>query len=159
MTAQEVDYSKIEEIALDGIRLFKVMMRLEYALKDTGYAVHGQKQFVEVAWDQYANTRLDSTFWDKIKKAKEAEILILAPPKRQIVELGDNLGWGDAGPVSSIQELFGALRRVRNNLFHGGKSGDPDADRNAALYTAALFVIDQILQEDDILRTSFSGRY
>ena len=51
------------------------------------------------------------------------------------------------------------LRRVWNNLVYGGKSGDPDADRNTRLYAAALFVVDQILREDVGRRASFNGLY
>ena len=61
--------------------------------------------------------------------------------------------------MGSIQELIAALNGVRNNLFHGGKSGDPDGDRNADLIRAALYLVDQILKENDVLHTSFSGTY
>lgn len=159
MTAQEVDYSKIDEVADDGVRLFKVMMRLEFALKDAGYASSDRRQAAEVEWDRYANEKLGSAFWRKIKGAANAETLIQTPPKRQVVDQSGNLDWEKAGTVSSVQELVGALRRVRNNLFHGGKSGDPDSDRNAKLYVASLYVIDQILKEDDIVRTIFTGNY
>lgn len=36
MTVPEVDYSKIDEVSEEASRLFKVMMRLEFALKDVG---------------------------------------------------------------------------------------------------------------------------
>jgi hypothetical protein len=159
VTMQMADYSKIDEVSDKGIRLFKVMMRLEFALKDVGYARSGNRQAVGVDWDAYAKEKLGTAFWDKIKGAKEAEVLIQKPPKKQTVNQSCDLGWVECAQVSSIQDLFGAVRRVRNNLFHGGKSGDPDADRNTALYVAALFVIDQVLKEDDVLLTSFSGSY
>lgn len=154
-----VDYSRSESVNADGIRLFKVMMRLEFALKDTGYAVSGRRQAAEVAWDDYAKKRLGKDFWEKVKHAKDAKVLIEMPPKKQIVNQDGTLGWEECAEVSSIQDLLGAVRRVRNNLFHGGKSGDPDADRNASLYLAALFVINQALEHDDVLQTSFTGAY
>jgi len=135
------------------------MMRLEFALKDTGYAVAGRRQTAEVQWDRYANEKLGSEFWEKIKEATKVKALVQTPPKRQIVDQDGNLDWEEVGVVSCVQELVGALRRVRNNLFHGGKSGDPDACRNARLYSASLYVIDKILKEDDIIRTSFTGKY
>lgn len=159
MVAQEIDYSKIEEVSGAGIRLFKVMMRLEFALKDVGYAAAGRGQSAEVHWDRYANERLGAEFWTKIESENSAEALIQAPPKRQVVDGSGNLAWEQVGGVSSIQELIGALRRVRNNLFHGGKSGDPDAERNEVLFSASLYVIDQILKEDEMVRTSFTGNY
>ena len=156
---QMIDYSKIDEVTEDGVRLTKVLMRLEFALKDAGYVVAGQRQTAEVQWDRYANEKLGSAFWNKIKEATSAAALIESPPKRQVVDQGGNLAWEEAGAVKSVQELVGALRRVRNNLFHGGKSGDPDAERNARLYAASLYIIDQILREDDIVRTIFTGQY
>ncbi len=159
MTAQEVDYSKAENFSGQGVKLFKVMMRLEFALKDIGYGAPGRRQAAEVNWEKYTNEKLGVSFWEKIKAAPEVEILIKNPPKRQIIDQHGNLDWEQTGAVLSIQDLIGALRRVRNNLFHGGKSGDPDADRNTRLYAAALFVVDRILLEDDVLQTSFSGTY
>jgi hypothetical protein len=156
---QMIDYSKIDEVTEDGVRLTKILMRLEFALKDAGYVVAGQRQAAEVQWDRYANEKLGSAFWSKIKGATSAAALIETPPKRQVVDQGGNLAWEEAGAVESVQELVGALRRVRNNLFHGGKSGDPDAERNARLYAASLYIIDQILREDDIVRTIFTGQY
>lgn len=156
---KEVDYSKIDDVADKGIRLFKVMMRLEFALKDSGYASSGQRQAAEVNWDLYANKKLGATFFQRIKEDRDVEELIKAPPKKQTVDQGGNLHWEAANSVASVQELIGAVRRVRNNLFHGGKSGEPDADRNDRLYTASLHVIDRILKEDDEVRASFSGLY
>jgi len=159
LNEQMIDYSKIDEVTEDGVRLFKVFMRLEFALKDAGYVVAGQRQTTEVQWDRYANEKLGSAFWNKIKEATSSAALIETPPKRQIVDQEGNLAWEEAAAVESVQELVGALRRVRNNLFHGGKSGDPDAERNARLYAASLYIIDQILREDDIVRTIFTGQY
>lgn len=159
LTALEIDYSKAKNVSDQGVKLFMVMMRLEFALKDIGFGVPGRRQAAEVNWDHYTNEKLGSPFWEKIKVAPEVEALIKTPPKRQIIDLDGNLGWEHTGAVSSIQDLIGAVRRVRNNLFHGGKSGDPDADRNTLLYAAALFVVDRILREDDVLQTSFSGTY
>lgn len=159
MNDQEIDYSKIDEVTEDGVRLFKVLMRLEFALKDSGYVTPGHRQAAEVQWDCYANKKLGPAFWNEIKGATSAMVLIQTPPKRQVVDQGGNLGWEQTGAVTSVQELVGALRRVRNNLFHGGKSGGPDAEQNAKLYAASLYTIDQILKEDDIVQTSFTGHY
>ena len=159
MTAKKIDYSKSDDVSDQGVKLFKVMMRLEFALKDIGYCVPGRQQAAEVNWECYTNDKLGSPFWEMIKTAPEVQTLIETPPKKQIVDQGGSLVWQQPGAVSSIQDLIGATRRVRNNLFHGGKSGDPDADRNTRLYAAALFVVDQILRADDVLQTSFSGQY
>lgn len=162
MNSATVDYSKIADVSDNGVRLFKVMMRLEFALKDRGYLKtheNDKDTRVEIDWDQFANKCLGKEFWLKVKEFKEIATLIDTPPKHQIRAVSGNLDWEDAKPVTNIQELIGAVKRVRNNLFHGGKSGDPDRGRNEALYLCALFVIEQILLEDDHLHTIFSGNY
>ena len=159
MAAPKVDYSRIDNVSEEANRLFKVMMRLEFALKDLGFFASGRRAIAEVDWVRFANDQLDADFWQRIKVADEVQVLIHAPPKRQIVDKDGNLDWQDRGEVGSIQELIAALNGVRNNLFHGGKSGDPDGDRNADLIRAALYLVDQILKENDVLPTSFSGTY
>lgn len=159
MTIPEVDYSKIDDVSEEASRLFKVMMRLEFALKDAGFFVPGRRAVAEVDWVRFANDQLGADFWQSIKLADEIQVLINAPPKKQIVDERGHLIWQDRGEVVSVQELIAALNGVRNNLFHGGKSGDPDGNRNADLIRAALYLVDQVLKEHDVLHTSFSGAY
>ncbi|MEM6891058.1 MAG: hypothetical protein AAF636_23420 [Pseudomonadota bacterium] len=159
MTVQEVDYSKIDDVSEEASRLFKVMMRLEFALKDVGFFVPGRRAVAEVDWVRFANDQLGADFWQRIKSADEVQVLIHAPPKKQIVDDCGHLSWQDRGEVVSVQELIAALNGVRNNLLHGEKSGDPDSNRNADLIRAALYLVDQVLREDDVLHTSFSGAY
>lgn len=154
-----MDYSKVDEITEDGLRLFKVMMRLEFALKELGYCKQGKGQAVEVAWDKYANEKLGKQFFENIGASKNGKVLIDEPPKKQAIDQNGDLIWEKAGAVISVQELIGSFRRVRNNLFHGGKSGDPDRDRNDQLISGAIFVADQILKENDVLQTIFEGNY
>jgi hypothetical protein len=159
MTVTEVDYSKIDDVSEEANRLFKVMMRLEFALKDVGFFVPGRRAVAEVDWVRFANDQLGADFWRRIKGVDEVKVLIHSPPKRQIVDESGHLIWHDRGEVVSVQELIAALNGVRNNLFHGGKSGDPDGNRNADLIRAALYLVDLVLKEDDVLHTSFSGAY
>ena len=155
----EVSYKMIDEHPAKADRLFKVMMRLEFALKEKGYCRVKNSQSLQVAWDKFAKECLDSDFFKKINAGGTADVLIKTPPKRQIRDTEGRLTWEESGVVSNTQELIGSLRRVRNNLFHGGKSGDPDRDRNDELVRAALCVIDAILQYNDDLRTIFEGKY
>ena len=129
MTVAEVDYSKIEDVSEEASRLFKVMMRLEFALKDVGFFVPGRRALAEVDWVRFANDRLGADFWQSIKLADEVQVLIKAPPKKQIVDEKGHLIWQGRG------------------------------NRNADLIRAALYLVDQVLKEDDVLHTSFSGAY
>lgn len=159
MSEEKVDYSKADDVSKDGLRLFKIMMRLEFALKDQGYIKGNTGSAAEVAWDKYAKEKLGKPFFDKIKKTGRAEVLISKPPKRQTVNADSTLCWKQANQAQNITDLIMYLRRVRNNLFHGGKSGDPDSDRNAELFENSLFVIDEVLKFDFDLKTSFTGQY
>ena len=159
MEEQQINYSKINEVTAGGITLFKCMMRLEFAVKEAGYVRRGKNDAAEIDWDRYANEALGSGFWQRVREVEIVKPLIETPPKKQIVDVSGKLGWMDAAAVSSVQDLIGAVRRVRNNLFHGGKSGDPDAERNEKLYAASLKVIDLILKRDDVVKTVFTGEY
>jgi hypothetical protein len=162
LAARSAKWNRRNQWGGDGAyanRLFRVMMRLEFALKDVGFFTRGRRSLAEVDWVRFANDQLSADFWQRIKLAGEVQVLIKTPPRKQIVDKSGHLIWQDRGKVVSIQELIAALNGVRNNLFHGGKSGDPDGHRNADLIRAALYLIDQVLKEDDVLHTSFSGAY
>ncbi len=159
LVSVKVDYSKIDACPSESDRLFKVMMRLEFALKEIGCGRRGRGQVAEVDWDKFANERLGKKFFDEIKASGKAITLMEQPPKRQVINEQKSLSWEKVGAASNIQDFVGALRRVRNNLFHGGKSGDPDRDRNDALVKDALFAVDAILQYDSELQMMFEGKY
>ena len=72
---------------------------------------------------------------------------------------GSLLGWDEVKPVENCQELFGALRRVRNNLFHGGKSGDVDHDRNDELIENSVHILIEALKCHADVRLRFEGKY
>ena len=82
------------------------------------------------------------------------------PPKRQILDDRGKLEFSEAVAVTNVQELFGAVRRVRNNLFHGGKSGDPDQSRNNVLILESIYVLGEILKfVAPEFKMRFEGRY
>ncbi len=155
--SQEVDYSKIEVHPKNAIKLFKVMMRIEFAMKENGHAqAIGNR--IEITWDRYANEELGNEFFEAIRESGQAATLINAPPKRQTY-IDGYLDWEEVGNVQSVQNLIGAVRRVRNNLFHGGKGGDPDHERNEDLVEQSLYVIDQLLRKDFDIYLRFAGLY
>ena len=159
LVSVKVDYAKIEEYPAEADRLFKVMMRLEFALKEIGFCRAANNQNTGVDWDRFANERLGTPFFNTIIEEGTLCVLVQSPPKHQTIDDQGNLAWKTVAAVSNIQELVGSIRRVRNNLFHGGKSGDPDRDRNEDLVADALRVIDAVLKNDDDLRMMFEGLY
>jgi hypothetical protein len=139
----------------NAIILFFMFSRFEYALKRGGYV-----QWTEEAkpdWGRYARDHAallisisSSEFTDAVALLKDS------PPKKQIIRDG-HLDWGQDRSVSGFDfaRLLCLVRRVRNNLFHGGKVLELDGDRNQKLIDASIAVMDTILASDDSLRKTF----
>jgi hypothetical protein len=114
----------LRDPAIDRLafEFFKTFARFEYALKATGFhAGNGRK--AETNWDAFAK----SLNW-LFEKQHEGELgeavryILEQPPKVQMVNAAGELEWADVpetGPIA--RQLLLYVRRVRNNLFHGGK--------------------------------------
>ena len=101
---------------------FFVFARMEYALKATGRFVKHRRN-AEADWTKLASNlgnRFDEKATPGLKEA--VEYYRTHPPKKQVVQ-DDQLEWDDTLPdhTSDLDLLFAYVRRVRNNLFHGGK--------------------------------------
>lgn len=94
----------------------------------------------------------------KIREKDIAPTLLNTPPSKQVLSSDRTLDWEEGTSPQNVQELFGAVRRVRNNLVHGGKSGDEVSDRNDALVAEAIEVLKEALRWHDDLRSKFEGR-
>jgi hypothetical protein len=150
-----IDMSAANKVPPRGEEFFKVISRFEFALKDIGFARMGRDEVPEIKWDDFANG-LGREFYNKIKIEGVAPTLLSEPPRLQLIR-ANRLEWQDARPPSNVQELFGAVRRVRNNLFHGGKSGEADNQRSEKLIAEAIAVLQEALQASDNIRRSFEG--
>lgn len=104
-----------------------VFSRFEYALKRTTFLKKGAGSRAEADWDKFSATldkeiKLSDIESDEFRKA--TEYFFNHPPKKQIVSEEGGLEWKDE-IIPENQRNFGKLlmlvRRVRNNLFHGGK--------------------------------------
>ena len=151
-----INYQKIDNHPKEAVRFFKIMMRLEYALKVCGFA-EMTRAGLEIQWDKFANNQLGKAFFEHIQKSGNADTLIGAPPSQQILREDNSLDFDPVAECRSVQDLMGTLRRTRNNLLHGGKAGDPDHDRNDTLIAEAIYVIEEVLKADDQLRFEFEG--
>ena len=142
----------------DAVKLFKMMMRFEFALKELGFTSTYRNGNVRVNWDKFANESLTSSFYEKIESSNLAKTLIAKPPSHQREEHGV-LSFVDAPSPTDVQALLAAVCRVRNNLFHGGKSGDKDQDRNDELINDALHIIHEAVSSREDLKSIFEGRF
>ena len=139
---------------LHGLRLpqvlacefLSVFARCEYALKASGFA-RGDETRVDANWDAFAQEiDLDMSANANPDVAAAIEYLLSQPPRKQVLLQGA-LEWRDAPPDASLPrtlQVLAMVRRVRNNLFHGGKMGiDPNApfERDELLVRHSLVIL------------------
>lgn len=123
-----------------------VFARFEFALKAGGFA-QGDVNGVNPNWDQFAQS-IDAQF--NAVQANEfiraIDYLLTQPPKKQVLA-NSHIEWRDAPPDAALSRAAKALlmvRRVRNNLFHGGKflaAESAASDRDSLLVKHSLAVL------------------
>jgi len=144
-------------------RFFIFFSRFEYALKRAGY-VRGDNGRVWVDWDRFSSKLKDTFEPGKTSELQEAvRYLQDHPPKKQIVKAGQ-LDWRECERSESeplVQWLLRLVRRVRNNLFHGGKFPEfpvQDPSRNTKLLESCLIVLNACLELRPEVRHRFLDR-
>lgn len=127
-------------------RVFIEFARFEYCLKRLGYLKKDNGP-AEPDWDKFANTNEMKNLFLLIKENesenfKKLRYLFDNPPKHQIARNGC-LDWKPAEKIRSSQDYFSAVRRVRNNLFHGGKFNGNffEPERSTDLLESVLFAL------------------
>lgn len=127
-----------------AFHLFKLFAQYEYALKAMGFvkASHGDR--AEPDWNRFIGQHGHIVMNTDAEPVVRARMFLLeAPPKRQIV-LNGSIEWADvSNQDKSAQALFGHIRRVRNNLYHGGKFNGRwfAPDRSRPLMESAIVVL------------------
>lgn len=121
--------------------------RFEYALKRSGY--HGQDGKVAQAdWDRFENALTGLPPADLAPVLALGDYTLAKPPKKQVVK-GGGLNWEDSAPTASeIKTLIIYVRRIRNNLFHGGKFPEGhvhDVARDTDLLRSGVSVLKALL--------------
>lgn len=122
---------------------FILFSRLEYALKKSGLIQCGK---AKASLNKFAK-KLPDDFW---KTFQDKEI-IKNSPRNQILKNGSVEFEPDGRKVNNNKELLGAVRTVRNNLFHGGKypNGEiKEAARNDELINNCIEVIKLALAKE-----------
>jgi hypothetical protein len=134
-------------------RFFVTFVRFEYAMKAAGLLQRARASgAAEAKWSEVAAKLKNSVDGDKRRLRAAAGILLQHPPRRQVVEHqggSDVLAWRIAGSAGDeIDNLIAALKRVRNNLFHGGKETDSGhlSARGCDLVSAANAVLEELLR-------------
>jgi hypothetical protein len=100
---------------------FSMFSRYEYAMKAAGHVHAGSGDAAEPDW-AYIDQALRELVNKELERLQEeAGTLVTDPPRKQVYRNGTLhfAPTGSAGDAAANLTVW--LRRVRNNLFHGGK--------------------------------------
>lgn len=151
------DPSSEEVLNQLAINLFRKFARFEYALKAAGF--HKGEGDAEPDWLRFAlsiDQELTSPQSDEVRTA--IDFLVNQPPKKQVIKNG-LLDWKESKPstISKADLVLIYLRRVRNNLFHGGKFNGRwfAPERSEALLRHSLVILSACLQASPDLSEAY----
>lgn len=122
---------------------FRTFARMEYALKAAGY--HRGEGDANPDWQRFAVTVEGAVANPDDRRLRAAiDYISQRPPRKQVIRNGQ-LAWEDAIPQTNSQAdlLLLYVRRVRNNLFHGGKFNGHwfEPERSDALIRHSLVIL------------------
>lgn len=140
-----------------SIELFQKFARFEYALKAAGF--HCREGDAEPDWRNFARSVGKTLEEPNSEDLQEAiQYILRKPPKKQVIRDG-TIQWdeGDPGHMSKPELVLLYVRRVRNNLFHGGKFHGhwfpPDRDHN--LLRHSLTIVEACLEASVPVREAY----
>lgn len=141
---------------------FKLFAQYEYALKAMGYARSGIGGQAEPEWDKFSNEIGRLVLEKPHEELLDAiNYLFDHPPKKQILNAGE-LSWQSVNTKEHTpQMLFSHIRRVRNNLYHGGKFNGRwfDPDRSEELISKSLLVLQALQVQHAELADAIHGNH
>ena len=142
-----------------AFEFFKEFSRSEYALKAAGF--HSGDGDAKASWDKFAK-RVEGLVQtpNSVELQNAIDFVIEHPPKKQKIVNG-KIEWCDVSPnqPSKAKNLLSYVRRVRNNLFHGGKFNphwvEPARSKN--LIINCLFILKACIEHVDSTRNARRG--
>ena len=137
------------------VEFFVVFARFEFALKEAGY-VSGARGYSEPDWRRFGREVAAAFQPPTAEESAAFDVPTTQPPLRQVFR-DNRLTWEPMplrGPP--VVRALEAAKRVRNNLFHGGKHTPHSPEgRDAALVSAALTLLNACLQRHERVREAF----
>jgi hypothetical protein len=136
---------------------FKEFSRSEYALKAAGF--HNGDGNAEANWTDFSK-QVEALIQmpDSKQLSKAIDFIFGQPPKKQIICNG-KIQWSDAHPSQKLKadNLLIYVRRVRNNLFHGGKFNGHwfEPERNEHLIQNCLVILKACIDSLDSTRKAY----
>ncbi len=165
---KKFDPSKISDLEPSLVYNFTIAFaRLEYAAKAQGLVLQLNDRHtpnLEVDWPAVTikvKDAFDRRMSQDTKLERAVQYFDRYPPGKQVLKpSGPGYDIPAVQKVSSVERLLLALRRVRNNLFHGGKGFErEDEGRDAQLLQYGLDLILGLVECDDLLRSEFYNQY
>jgi hypothetical protein len=138
---------------------FQVFARTEYALKASGF--NSGDGPAEPNWTTFAvavENLVGNPPTEEVRNA--VDFILTDPPKKQFIANG-LIEWREIPPSTNSRSdaLFQYIRRIRNNLFHGGKfNGHWFApERSERLISAGLIVLKSAVEHEPSVRAAYHG--
>ncbi|WP_417832579.1 hypothetical protein [Terasakiella sp.] len=149
----------VEDLDELAAKFFKTFSRMEYALKAASF--HNGNGKAEANWTKFSeaiNTCFDDI--DDPDLIAALDYIESNPPKKQIVRDGA-LEWSEVAPrsASKVDLVLLYIRRVRNNLFHGGKFNGHwfEPERSQELLSHSLVVLNACLDANQNVKAAYEG--
>lgn len=124
--------------------LFRVFAQFEYCLKVTGYCVASSGDAANPDWTRFARELPPLTGSADPGVAEAISYVLGNPPKKQVYA-NNVLQWRVVAPQAENENdlILLYVRRVRNNLFHGGKFNGRffDPERSTELLKHSITVL------------------
>ena len=150
------------------LEFFLAFSCFEFALKNAGFAQprvrkNGKLPSVDPGWDLFGASVRAAFHRNRNPDLNRAcEYMLDNPPLEQVlIETG--LAWETNNPCESVSEvecLLRLVRRVRNNLFHGGKFSSEafeDTSRQEMLLKSCLVILTECLEVAPQVRTVYQS--
>jgi hypothetical protein len=144
------------------VQFFYFFSRFEYALKRCKYNI-GENNGAKADWDKFGNDLDEENLFSEIVESDESfkkacDYLFDNSPKKQIAR-DYEISWTEC-PVDGrdFKNLFILVRRVRNNLFHGGKFPDmpiEGSERDELLLNNCLIILEKCRALNESINSSF----
>jgi len=144
-------------------RFMAAFSRFEFALKASGFVRAGRNESAEPDWAAFSAAV--SPDFDALAASprfpcrEELDGLLKAPPRVQRYGAA-GLRWEEAGLGTGpmVERLGIAIRRVRNNLFHGGKDLVVSRPRDLVLIRQASRTLAVLTGLNTSVKNAFHGR-
>jgi hypothetical protein len=139
-----------------AVELFQKFARIEYALKAAGF--HCGEGAAKPNWDKFASS-VNGVLVNDSAITEAIEYMSKNPPKKQMIR-NQLLVWEAPTPnTNRTLEIIQCVRRVRNNLFHGGKFNDQwfEPERSEELLLHSLSILNACLRASPDLKKAFDG--